>query len=195
MLATQFDQLGGEFLQFHAAFIDAPGQPRDFVVLAVSVVVAALRAAVFVARAEHRHALGKEHRRQEVPALAAAQGVNLFVVGRTFRAAVPTCIIVVAIVASLAVGLVVLVVVGNEVIEREAVVRGDEIDARVRLLAAVLIEIGAAGQAVGEFADEALVTLPIAADGVAVFAVPLGPQHGGNCPPDSRRRPRPTVRR
>ncbi len=41
-----------------------------------------------------------------------------------------------------------------------------------------LVEIGGAGEAVGEVGEGALVALPEAADGVAVFAVPLGPDDG-----------------
>ena len=82
-----------------------------------------------------------------------------------------------AVAVVLAVGLVVLLVVGDEVVQREAVVRGDEVDAGVGPAAVVLVEVAAAGQAVGELADLAVVALPEAAHGVAVLAVPLRPEH------------------
>jgi hypothetical protein len=50
------------------------------------------------------------------------------VVGRALDAAVPGTVVVGAVAVVLAVGLVVLVVVCREVGEREAVVRGDEVD-------------------------------------------------------------------
>ena len=62
-------------------------------------------------------------------------------------------IIVVAVAVFFAVRLVMLLVVADEIVEGEAVVRGDEIDARVGTAAAVLVEIGASRQAIGEFAD------------------------------------------
>jgi hypothetical protein len=51
-----------------------------------------------------------------------------------------------AVAAALAVGLVVLLVVGHEVVEREAVVGGDEVDRGDRAAAVVLVEVARAGQ-------------------------------------------------
>jgi hypothetical protein len=78
----------------------------------------------------------------------------------------------------LAVGLVVLVVVGHEIGEREAVVRGDEVDAGVGTAAAAVVEVAGAGAALREFADEAAIALPVGAHRVAVLVVPLGPADG-----------------
>ena len=63
---------------------------------------------------------------------------RLAIVGRALDAAVPGLVVVVAVAVVLAVRLVVLVVVGDQVVQREAVVRGDEVDARVRPAAVVL---------------------------------------------------------
>ena len=49
-----------------------------------------------------------------------------------FDAVVAAVVVVVAVAVALAVGLVVLPVVAHQVVEREAVVRGDEVDAVVR---------------------------------------------------------------
>ena len=68
---------------------EIPVDPADLVVLAVGVVVAALRAIQLVARQQHRHALREEQRGQHVAHLAAAQRDDAPVVGRTFDAAVP----------------------------------------------------------------------------------------------------------
>ena len=87
-------------------------------------------------------------------------------------------VVVGAVAVVLAVGLVVLLVVADEIAEGEAVVRGDEVDAGVGLAAVVLVEVAGAGEAVGEVGELAGVALPEAADGVAVLAVPLGPEDG-----------------
>ncbi len=100
-------------------------------------------------------------------------------VGRgSFRAAVPTVVVVRAVAVFFAVGLVVLAVVAHQVLQREAVVASDEIDARERLPAAVGVEVARAGEPRGEFGNGAAVALPEAADAIAVFAVPLGPADG-----------------
>ena len=86
-------------------------------------------------------------------------------------------IVVVAVAIFFAVGFVVLVVVADEIVQGEAVVRGDEVDARVRAAAARLIKIGTARQAISDFADLSFVAFPKTADGVAIFAVPLRPEN------------------
>ena len=106
-----------------------PVEPRDLVVLAPGVVVAALRAADARRR---RASIGVPCERssveQEVPLLARAQHVDLGVVGRALDAAVPRAVVVGAVAPVLLVRLVVLLVVRDEVAQREAVVRGDEVD-------------------------------------------------------------------
>ena len=57
--------------------------------------------------------------------------LDLRVVGRAFRAVIPGVIIVVAVAIVFAVGFVVFVVVADEIVERESVVRGDEVDAGI----------------------------------------------------------------
>ena len=140
--------------ELEQAAIDVlPVEPGDLVVLAVGVVVALLGPADLVAAEQHRHALREEQRGQEVALLARAQRVDRRIVGRAFDAAVPRSVVVLAVLVVLAVGLVVLLVVGDQVAQREAVVRGDEVHARVRAPAVVLVEIGAAGQSTGELAE------------------------------------------
>ena len=101
---------------------------------------------------------------------------HLGVVGRALDAAVPRAVVALAVAVVLAVGLVVLLVVRDEVAQREAVVGGDEVDARRRAAAVGLVEVGAAGEAVGELAERLVLAPPVVADGVAVLAVPLRPQ-------------------
>ncbi len=154
-----------------------PGKPGDLVVLAPRVVAAALAAAELVAAEQHRHALGEQQRRQEVALLARAQRVDLRIVGLALHAAVPRPVVVRAVLVVLEVGLVVLLVVRDEVVQREAVVGGDEVDRRGRPPAVVAVEVARAGEARGEVGD-ALLAAPEVAHDVAVDAVPLAPQHG-----------------
>src|SRR5579863_3450033 len=95
--------------------------------------------------------------------------------GGPFGTAVPTDVVVSAVAIRFAVGLVMLTVVRNEVVESKSVVAGDEVDAGVRLAAAPGIQVAAATGAGGEFRDDAAVPFPEMADTVAVFAVPFRP--------------------
>src|SRR5205823_3693086 len=76
----------------------------------------------------------------------------------------------------LPVGFVVFLVVANEICESESVMRGNKIDAGVRSLASVLIQIGTARQPIRHFADLPLVAFPKTAHGIAIFPVPFRPQ-------------------
>ena len=154
-----------------------PGHPRKIAVLAVDVVVPPLSAAHLIAVQDHGHALAQDKRRQQVAHLLAAQPQDVRGARLALDAAVPAVVVVGAVAVALAVRLVVLRIEADQVVQRKPVVRRDEVDARVRLAAALLIEVAAARQAVAHFADLSGVTLPELAKAVAVLPVPLGPQH------------------
>jgi len=154
---------------------ERPVEPRGLVVLVVGVVVPALRAARLVAGEEHRHAARDEQHDREVADLPLAQRLDLRVVGLALDAAVPAQVVVRAVPVALAVRLVVLPVVGDEVVEREAVVAGDEAHARRRRAALCLVQVGAAADARRGRADEAGVTAHEPAHVVAEPAVPFRP--------------------
>ena len=100
-----------------------------------------------------------------------------------------------AVAVVLAVGLVVLVVVGDEVVQREAVMGGDEVDAGPGLAAALVEEVGRGGEARGELRQLALVALPEGAHGVAVTGRSTPPSRAGSRRPGSRPGRSPTARR
>src|SRR5581483_12234922 len=112
-----------------------PVEPGYFVILTVRVVVASLGPSRFIARQKHRHSLRQEQRSQEVSHLPRAQRVDARIVGWSFSAAVPRTVVVLAVPVLLAVRLVVLLVVGDQVSQRESVVAGDKVDAGARLAA------------------------------------------------------------
>src|ERR1700686_4465306 len=53
--------------------------------------------------------------------------------------------------------------------------RGNEVDARIRAPAIVLVKVGAARQPVGDFADLAFIAFPVTARYIAIFPVPFRP--------------------
>ena len=120
------------------------------VVLAVGVVVAVLGARELVARQDHRGAAGKEQRRQHVAHLPEADRADVGVVGRAFGSVVVREVVGVTVAVLLAVRLVVLVVVGDEVVEREAVMGGEEVHRCPRLAAALVEQVRGGGDARGE---------------------------------------------
>src|SRR5205823_850590 len=59
----------------------------------------------------------------------------------------------------------------------EPVVRGNEIDARVRTPAAVLIQIRAAREPICDLADPPFIAFPKPSDLIAILSIPLRPEH------------------
>ena len=129
----------------------APIEPGQRVVLGVGVVVAALCAPGLVAHGEHRRAAGEEQRGEQVADVAPAAGVDAGVVGGAFDAVVPGVVGVGTVAVVLAVRPVVLVLEGDDVRQREAVMRSDEIDAARRRLGRLPENIARAGETGGEF--------------------------------------------
>src|SRR5581483_3260573 len=127
-----------------------PVEPGDLTVLAPGVVVALLRAAELVAAEQHRNALRQEQRREEVALLPCTQRVDRGIVRLAFGAVVPGAVVVGAVLVPLLVRLVVLVVVRDEVAQREPVVRSDEVDRRKRLAAVRLVEVARSREARGK---------------------------------------------
>src|SRR5690606_12860288 len=107
--------------------------------------------------------------------LALAQLDDGGVVGRALVAVVPGQVVRMPVPVVLAVGLVVLVVVADEVVQREAVVRRDEVDARPRLATAPVEEVRRAGDPRRQGAHRAVVALPEGPGAVAEPVVPFGP--------------------
>ena len=89
---------------------------------------------------------GQQQHGQEVLDLPVAQRLDVRIVGRALDAAVPAQVVVGAVAVVLAVRLVVLPVVRDQVVQREAVVAGDEVDALLRLPLLVAVQVRAAEQ-------------------------------------------------
>ena len=105
-------------------------------------------------------------------------GADLGIVRLPFDPTVPALIVARPVAIVLAVGFVVFLIVRNQVVQREAVVASDEVDAGVRPAAAPFIQIARPAEARGEFRNHATVPLPEPADRVAVAAIPFRPQRG-----------------
>src|SRR5262249_17305445 len=158
--------------------VTLPIKPTDLVVLTISVIVAVLCPTPFISAAEHRHALRKKQCREKITALTIAQRIDLRVISRTFDAAIPRLIIVVAVAVVVLVQLVVLFVVADQIAQSESIMSCDKVDARVRPPSVMLIKIGASGESICHFTNATFIAFPKTADRVAVFAVPFRPGRG-----------------
>src|SRR5215510_13654840 len=108
---------------------EAPIDPTELIVLTVSVVVATLCAPELIPGQNHGGASGEQENGRKVPHLPLPQLDDLRSLGRPLIAAVPAQVLMTTVGVPLAVGLVVLTVVSDQISEREAVVAGDEVQA------------------------------------------------------------------
>src|SRR5712664_3862187 len=90
-------------------------------------------------------------------------------------AAIVAVIVVGAVAIVLAVGLVVLLVVAEQIGEGKTVMHGDVVDAGARVAAVMIEQVGRAGHAAGNFADQAAFAAPVTPHRAAIAVVPLRP--------------------
>ena len=151
----------------------APVNRGRRVVLGIGVVVALLAEAELGAHREHRGPARGEQERQEVAPVARPRRDDRRVLARPLDAVVPGEVPVGSVPVALAVRLVVLLLVRDQVGEGEAVVRDDEVDA-LRGRGGAGEHVARAGHAGGDLAAHAGVAPPEAARGVAEAVVPFG---------------------
>ena len=174
-LAAQGEEAFHEFAQGDRLRRVVPWDPTEFVVLAIAIVVALLGAEALVAGKEEGDALRADQGGEEIPRLATAQLEDRGIVGDPFDAVVEGDVVRITVGVFLPVGEVVFLVVADEIVERESVVRGDEIHARRGSAAVVGKEILAAGDAGGELSRDPRIAPPETAHPVAEFSIQLGP--------------------
>ena len=151
-----------------------PVQPGDFVVLGIGVVVAVLGLAEFGAHRQHGRAARQQQGGEQGALVALAGGADRWVFAGAFGAVVPGKVGVGAVAVVLGVGLVVLVLVRNQIGQGEAVMRGDEVDAARRAPFGGEDILGA-GEPGGEFGQGSTIATPETSGGVAEPVVPFTP--------------------
>src|SRR5262245_9950769 len=176
MAAAEMDQIADETAKVLVFRSDLfPIGPRDLIVLAIGVVVAALCPPDLVTGLQHRNAQRQKQCGKQIALLAVAKTDYGRIRGRALDPAIPAEIGIASVAIVLAIGFIVLFVVADQVLQSETIMRGNKIDAGPRTPAAVTEDVGRARHARGEIGDETLVTLPKAPHRVAVLPIPLGP--------------------
>ena len=130
-----------------------PIQPSYRVVLTIAVVVALLAVTELVIRQQHGRAVGKEQRGKQGFGGVGAVFQNCRIFGFAFDAVVVADVFVMPVAVVFAVGVVVFFVVADQITQRKAVMRGDEIDAGRRMAAAVVENIRRPRQTFGKRAQ------------------------------------------
>src|SRR5580698_4559417 len=156
-----------------------PIQPSDFVVLVVGIVVAKLRVQELVPGAEHRCTVGQQEQAAEILCQLAAQCADRR--GSVFipvPPTIPTVVFVGAVLIVIPVCPIALVVIGDEIVQREPVVGSYIIHALVGVTSVGAIvgkQIIASINPAYQVRDHPRIALNEAANVVAKPAVPLQP--------------------
>src|SRR5208283_455964 len=182
MGTTKGDHATSEAENFPVLFEAAPVMPARFVVLAVGVIVAALRAAKFVAAEQHRHAARDQQGQKEVLDLAFPQGLDPGISRLAFRAEVLAEVGVGPVMVVFSVCFIVLAAIAHQVVQSEAVVAGDEIDAALGAFARLGVDVGTAAGAAGKQTKHPIIAAPEPSDVVTLLTVPLCPAAFGEAP-------------
>src|SRR5262245_23240417 len=129
--APEMDQRAHAFIPRLLLLGELPIEPGQLVILAISIVITLLTMANLVTGKEHRHTLGQQQSGHEVAHLLPTQGPNGWIISRTFDSTVPTVVVIGPILIIFAIRFIVLLVITDQVVQRETVVAGNEIDAGV----------------------------------------------------------------
>src|SRR5580765_2370186 len=106
-----------------------PIKPIPFVVLAVCVVVSVLCSADFIAHQEHGKAERKHGDGHKILHLAGSESLNFSIRGWTLDTTVPAPLVIAAVTVVLTIGIVMLLVVRDQVIQRKSIMTGNEVHA------------------------------------------------------------------
>ena len=179
MLFAQTNHRSGKVQKLRIFLRQAPVKPRRLVVLAVCVVVAVLRSAEFVSAQEHRRSLRDHQNGDEVFELAHAQVFYLCVCAFAFKAVVVGIVVVASVAVLFAVFVVVLSVVADNVVHREAVVASNIVYRVAGLLSVVQVQVAGTGDARGRRRRSVFVSANKAAHVVPKAVVPFRPAASG----------------
>src|SRR5580693_1796749 len=154
---------------------EGPIEPTGFIVQAVSVVVTVLSALHLIAHSDHGHTEREQGDGQEVLHLSISQLPDTRIIGRAFNPTIPAPVIVGAVPVVFEVFFVVLAVVGDEIVECEAVVASHKVHALLSLTLLVTVDLGATQKSVCDTSYGTWFTTDKTANVVTEPAVPFLP--------------------
>ena len=152
-----------------------PVEPTRIIVLAVGVIVAMLTTPHLIAHNKHGHTSGQDDGCEKVLHLAIAEVLDCRIVRRTFHTAVPASSVVPSVAVAFAILFVVLVVIGDDVVECKTVVARHEIDTLFDFSLSITINAWAAKQTIGNGPYGIIRAPEEIADVIAKPVVPLLP--------------------
>ena len=135
-----------------------PIQPIGFVVVAVSVVVAVLRAPDLISHQNHGKPEREQRNGHEILHLTVPEPFDFDIRGWSLDATVPAPIVIATVTVLLTICLIVLLVVGDQVAERKPIVTGNKVHALFRFPFFMPVHLMTAEESVGEMPQRSFVS-------------------------------------
>src|SRR6266481_203579 len=152
-----------------------PIEPAGFVVLAIRVVVPKLCSPHFVTHEKHGHTDRKHRYGQKVFNLPVSELLDARIIRWTFNTTVPTSVVVRSVAIIFAICFIVLVIIGDEVVEGEPVMARHKINALLSLAFFMTVNRRAASQPVSKVSDGMLFPAKKTPDIISKSSIPLLP--------------------
>ena len=129
MRSAKGDHSSSEALNVFVFLRQAPVKPAHLVILAVRVIVSALTSAKFIAAQQHRNPSRDKQGQKESLDQAVPQRLDNGIVAWSFHSAIVTVIGIASITAVLAIFVIMLLLVADQIIECESVMRSYKVQA------------------------------------------------------------------
>lgn len=166
---SEGDERGDEGEHFWIVLV--PKKPVDFIVLHVGVVIALSGVAILISHEKHRNALREKKSEEKVAHLPLSQLGDVRILCRSFNAAIPAVVLVVAVAVVFLIGEVVFLIVADQIAQSESVVRCDEIDAAQRRA----VDHFTAAKNIGKNARFSWRSFEKSPDDIAIASIPFRP--------------------
>src|SRR5262249_38318896 len=127
-------------------FRQIPVKPGDRRILAISIIVPVLGLAELIPGEEHWNTFGKEKGGEKVTLLLGSKSIDSNVIRRSFYTTVPALVRICSIPIFFTIGLVMFVIVANQISQGEPIVSGNEINTGARPPSALRIKIAASNK-------------------------------------------------
>ena len=174
--AAELYEPAGKFGKVFAAFAYSfPSHPGNGIVLTIRIVVAHLGMGELVSGNQHRRAKRQKQRCQHGAGTVIAVVPNGTVCGFAFLTGIPAPVGIRAVAVVFAVGLVMLMIVTDQITQAKTIMRRYKINAGPDITVVVIKDIAGTGNAAGKLADLIFVAFPKTADNIAVFVIPFRP--------------------
>ena len=182
MQLAKGDHVLNEPVHLAVVFQPVPVQPGRFAVDLERVVVAQLGLQELIAHAEHRGTVGEHQQAEEILHLPFSQAEDFrSQIEIAFGAAVPS-VFVRSVGVVMAVGFVMPAIIGNKIVQREPIMRGDIVHTLKRpegVHAVVGKQVAAAIQPGHQVSDQTAVAPHELLERIAILGVPLQPLRAG----------------